>query len=71
MPAGGKDCNYSNKAQQPNCTVYDSPDFRLSIGAGVIWTSPFGPLRFEAAYPVLKADHDETEWFRFSVGTAF
>jgi len=71
VPAGGKDCNYSNKAQQPNCTVYDSPDFRLSIGAGVIWTSPFGPLRFEAAYPVLKADHDETEWFRFSVGTAF
>ena len=33
--------------------------------------SPFGPLRFEAAYPLLKTDYDQTEWFRFSVGTAF
>jgi len=32
---------------------------------------PFGPLRFEAAYPLLKADRDKVEYFRFSVGTAF
>jgi outer membrane protein insertion porin family len=45
--------------------------FRASIGAGIIWESPFGPLRFEGAYPLLKAKYDETEWFRFSVGTRF
>ena len=54
-----------------NCTSYDTAAFRLSVGAGLVWQSPFGPLRFEAAYPVIKADYDETEWFRFSVGTAF
>jgi outer membrane protein insertion porin family len=53
------------------CKVFDTADFRASVGAGVIWQSPFGPLRFEAAYPLMKASYDETEWFRFSVGTRF
>ncbi len=53
------------------CTVFDTAELRASIGAGVIWQSPFGPLRFDVAYPILKSDYDETEWFRFSVGTRF
>lgn len=69
------DCSFGQNApgssDPPNCEVYDTAAFRLSIGAGIIWDSPFGPLRFEAAYPVLKADYDQTEWFRFSVGTRF
>ena len=60
-----------NNANNVNCDVFDTADFRASVGAGVIWQSPFGPLRFEAAYPLLKADYDKTEWFRFSVGTRF
>jgi len=31
----------------------------------------FGPLRFEVAYPLMKAKSDETEWFRISIGTRF
>jgi outer membrane protein insertion porin family len=54
-----------------NCTVFDTMAFRASVGAGLIWQSPFGPLRFELAYPVMKAKYDETEWFRFSIGTRF
>ena len=53
------------------CKVFDGVDFRASLGAGIIWQSPFGPLRFEGAYPLVKADYDQTEWFRFSVGTRF
>ena len=53
------------------CKVFDTADFRATIGAGIIWQSPFGPLRFEGAYPLVKADYDQTEWFRFSVGTRF
>ncbi|MDO8354151.1 MAG: outer membrane protein assembly factor BamA, partial [Aestuariivirga sp.] len=53
------------------CTVFDTAAFRASVGAGLIWQSPFGPLRFEVAYPLLKAKYDETEWFRFSIGTRF
>jgi outer membrane protein insertion porin family len=45
--------------------------FRAAIGAGVIWASPFGPLRLDVAYPVLKESFDETELVRFSVGTRF
>ena len=73
--AGTGDCKYGRNAEgstdKVNCTVYDTAAFRASIGAGIIWQSPFGPLRFEAAYPVMKADYDKTEWFRFSVGTRF
>jgi outer membrane protein insertion porin family len=53
------------------CTVFDTTDFRLAVGAGLIWQSPFGPLRVDASYPLLKASYDETEWFRFSIGTRF
>ena len=54
-----------------DCTVFDTMAFRASVGAGLIWQSPFGPLRFEVAYPLMKAKYDETEWFRFSIGTRF
>ena len=55
-----------------NCDVFkDNAAFRASIGAGIIWQSPFGPLRFDLAYPLLKADYDEKEIFRFSIGTRF
>ncbi len=58
-------------ASGPDCTVFDTTAFRASIGGGIIWQSPFGPLRFEAAYPLMKAKYDKTEWFRFSIGTRF
>ncbi len=54
-----------------DCDVFDTVAFRASVGAGLIWQSPFGPLRFEVAYPLMKAKYDETEWFRFSIGTRF
>jgi outer membrane protein insertion porin family len=53
------------------CSVFDSRKFRASVGAGIIWQSPFGPLRLEAAYPILKAPTDKKEWFSFSIGTRF
>jgi outer membrane protein insertion porin family len=53
------------------CTVFDTAELRASVGAGLIWQSPFGPLRFDLAYPFAKADYDEKEYFRFSFGTRF
>ena len=53
------------------CTVFDTMAFRASIGAGLIWQSPFGPLRVDVAYPLMKASYDKTELIRFSVGTRF
>ena len=49
----------------------DSPKPRLSVGIGVNWVSPFGPLRIDLARALLKQDGDETKLFSFNVGTAF
>ncbi len=65
-------CNFPGKlAGAPDCNVLDSMGLRASIGAGVIWQSPFGPLRLEAAYPIMKKKFDEKEIIRFSIGTRF
>ena len=44
---------------------------RLSIGIGVNWVSPFGPLRIDLAKALLYQDGDETKLFSFNVGTQF
>ncbi|QIG51216.1 outer membrane protein assembly factor BamA [Nordella sp. HKS 07] len=69
VPAGTDLCPPGPDADE--CKVHDTPAFRLSVGAGLIWQSPFGPLRVDVAYPLLKASYDEEELFRFSVGTRF
>jgi outer membrane protein insertion porin family len=49
----------------------DSAAVRASVGASLIWDSPFGPLRFDLAYPFLKQSYDRTQWFAFGGGAAF
>ncbi len=44
---------------------------RLSVGVGVNWNSPFGPLRIDLAKALLKQEGDETKLFSFNVGTQF
>jgi outer membrane protein insertion porin family len=56
-----------------NCALQyaDTPAPRVSVGASLIWDSPFGPLRFDFAYPILKQAYDRTQWFQFGGGTRF
>jgi outer membrane protein insertion porin family len=68
---GDELCVVNTSDPTAQCTVDDDPALRASIGAGLIWQSPFGPLRFDVAYPFLKTDYDKSEYFRFSVGTRF
>jgi outer membrane protein insertion porin family len=42
-----------------------------SVGVGLLWASPFGPIRFDFAYPITKQPFDRTQFFRFSGGTSF
>jgi outer membrane protein insertion porin family len=49
----------------------DTPAVRASVGASIIWDSPFGPLRFDFAYPFLKEPYDRTQFFAFGGGTKF
>jgi outer membrane protein insertion porin family len=54
-----------------NLRITDKASIRASVGAGITWESPFGPFAFDLAYPVIKEDTDNEEFFRFSVGTRF
>jgi outer membrane protein insertion porin family len=44
---------------------------RTSVGVGLIWASPFGPLRFDFAVPLTKGVHDVVQEFKFGGGTTF
>ncbi|MBI3419233.1 MAG: outer membrane protein assembly factor BamA [Proteobacteria bacterium] len=42
---------------------------RSSVGVGLTWASPFGPIGIDLAKPILQQSYDKTEFFRFSFGT--
>ncbi|WP_426408426.1 outer membrane protein assembly factor BamA [Bradyrhizobium ganzhouense] len=57
----------------PTCGLQydDSSVVRSSVGVGLIWASPFGPLRFDYAVPLTKGKYDVVQQFRFGGGTSF
>jgi outer membrane protein insertion porin family len=63
------------------CAIDNGMHVRASVGAGLIWNSPFGPLRFDYSFPLMKQtyidaagikrDLDVIQQFRFGGGTKF
>ncbi|MFO0997178.1 MAG: outer membrane protein assembly factor BamA [Alphaproteobacteria bacterium] len=51
-----------------NAQLVDQPSLRASLGFGIGWRSPFGPIRVDIAKPVLKKDFDKTELLHISFG---
>ena len=49
----------------------DSNKIRSSTGLAVDWFTAVGPLSFSYAIPITDATTDETESFRFQIGTSF
>jgi outer membrane protein insertion porin family len=62
-----------NSASCPTCGLQfdDSKVIRSSVGVGLIWASPFGPLRFDYAMPLTKGKYDTVQQFKFGGGTSF
>lgn len=63
-----------NPTSAGTCTglVYDNGNVvRSSVGVGLIWASPFGPLRFDYAVPLTKGQFDRVQEFKFGGGTSF
>ncbi|MEM7693527.1 MAG: outer membrane protein assembly factor BamA [Pseudomonadota bacterium] len=60
-------------ARNGGAATISSNDFaiRASGGVGVLWASPFGPIRADFAVPFLEEDEDKTQVFRLSGGTTF
>jgi outer membrane protein insertion porin family len=54
-----------------NTAVGVDSSMRASVGASLIWISPFGPLRFDYAVPVLKESYDVEQRFKFGIQTSF
>ena len=52
-------------------SINDNSKVRSSLGLGVDWLTPIGPMSFTFATPISKADTDITESFRFNLGTTF
>ena len=51
--------------------ISDSNEIRSSIGLALDWLTPIGPFNFSLSQPITKANTDETETFRFNLGTSF
>ena len=52
-------------------SIEDSNKIRSSFGVGVDWFTPIGPLSFSFSQTLTKASTDQTESFRFDLGTTF
>ena len=51
--------------------LLDEASPRLSVGVGLKFRSPIGPIRLDFSRALIKEDFDRTENFRFSFGTRF
>ena len=64
----------TNPVSAGTCTGLNFNDgnlVRSSVGVGLIWASPFGPLRFDYAVPLTKGANDRVQQFKFGGGTSF
>ena len=52
-------------------SIDDDGSFRSSVGLGIDWMTPIGPLNFIFAQPITKENSDKTQTFRFNLGTTF
>ncbi len=51
--------------------IVDDDALRASVGFGIAWKSPFGPIRVDFGFPVLEEDYDKKQLINFSFGTRF
>lgn len=49
----------------------DFNDLRASVGAGISWISPVGPLKLSYGTPLRYKDQDKIQKLQFQIGTAF
>ena len=55
----------------PPLIIQDSSSIRSSVGASVLWESPFGLLRVDVGVPITKEDFDRDQVVKFGAGTRF
>lgn len=63
--------NYTPTQGLENAVLNTSSSWRASAGVSLMWNSPFGPLRFDYAWPIRKEKEDRVQNFNFGVSTKF
>ena len=56
---------------QPGGIVDDKFHLRATLGVGLLWGTPVGPLRFDFTKAIKKLSYDKPESFNFSISTKF
>ena len=51
--------------------INDSSAPRVTVGVGAAMKTPFGPVRVDLGYAVIKENFDDTEFFTFNFGSRF
>ncbi len=59
------------KGNTTEICLEDDASIRSSVGIGLLWNSPLGPLRLDYAYALTKEDYDKTQAIRFGASTKF
>ena len=77
LPGGGKDRTLRLYAFADAGGIYGSDetiafgDMRSSVGVGISWISPVGPLRLAWAKPLHQFDGDRIQALQFQIGSSF
>ena len=50
---------------------YRVSDLKVSVGFGLSWISPVGPLRLGVGFPVNKSTDDKMQRLQFQIGSSF
>ena len=58
-------------SSQPGGVVDDSFHLRSAVGAGLLWKTRIGPLRFNWTRPLIEESYDQTDFFSFTIATGF
>jgi outer membrane protein insertion porin family len=76
LPGTGNDRSFRTFVFGDAGNVYPIGDLKLSelrysVGVGLSWLSPFGPMKFGLGFPVNKREGDRIQRLQFQVGTGF
>jgi outer membrane protein insertion porin family len=68
VDAGGV---FSDNESLTAAEQYEQGEMRYSVGLGVMWNSPFGPLQLSVAEPLNEDSTDRVQRFQFGMGSTF
>ncbi|WP_150123489.1 outer membrane protein assembly factor BamA [Halotalea alkalilenta] len=65
------DCYATGDTASQCSSGIDLGELRYSVGVGLSWLTPVGPLTFSLAQPLNRKSDDESQVFQFSLGQTF